>query len=57
MSIARIAVTELGYSKVTVNVQKPNAFAMVKGPGVEITRSRESFLLEDSPFVNPKEKT
>ncbi|KAF8251507.1 tetrahydrobiopterin biosynthesis enzymes-like protein [Wilcoxina mikolae CBS 423.85] len=44
VSIAKLAVVEMGYEKVTVNAEKPSAYGMVDCPGVEITRTNDSFV-------------
>ncbi len=43
ISVAKLAIKDLGFSKVTVSAQKPSAYALMDCPGVEITRTREDF--------------
>ena len=40
LSVAKLVIHVLGYLKVAVSAQKPNAYALVERPGVKIIRDR-----------------
>ncbi|KAI9763542.1 MAG: hypothetical protein M1840_000450 [Geoglossum simile] len=45
-AVARFVICDLGFGEATVSARKPSAFGIAEGPGIEITRSSESFRLE-----------
>ncbi|PWW76807.1 Dihydropteroate synthase [Tuber magnatum] len=47
-AIAKEACIGCGISKITVRVEKPSALTFAEGPGVEITRERSFFALEEA---------
>ncbi|CUS13339.1 unnamed protein product, partial [Tuber aestivum] len=47
-AVAKEACVGCGISKITVRAEKPSALTFAEGPGVEITRERSFFLLEES---------
>ncbi|KAI9775357.1 MAG: trifunctional dihydropteroate synthetase [Geoglossum umbratile] len=42
-AVAKFVIFDLGFDEVTVSARKPSVFSMADGPGVEITRTRDSF--------------
>lgn len=47
-AVAKEACVGCGISKITVRAEKPSALTFAEGPGVEITRERSFFVLEET---------
>ncbi|KAH0534043.1 hypothetical protein FGG08_007350 [Glutinoglossum americanum] len=51
VSLAKLLMSDMGYVKVTISAEKPNAYGLVDCPGVEITRTKKSSPAHSSPSL------